>query len=78
MKVTSSRLAVSVSILVAIVALTSCRQVPEERAASDKYRLVWNDDPTSTMTVMDPPEWFLQSDQMDTRLARGCGSTCVY
>ncbi len=50
--VTSSRLAVSISILVAIVALTSCRQVPEERAASEKYRLVWNDDPTSTMTII--------------------------
>jgi len=38
--------------LVANAALTSCRQVPEEHAASDKYRLVWNDDPTSTMTII--------------------------
>jgi hypothetical protein len=37
---------------VAIIALTSCRQVPAEHAASDKYRLVWNDDPTSTMTII--------------------------
>ncbi|MCK5145730.1 metallophosphoesterase family protein, partial [bacterium] len=26
--------------------------VPKEYAASDKYRLVWNDDPTSTMTII--------------------------
>ncbi|KAA3655858.1 MAG: hypothetical protein DWQ10_16670 [Calditrichaeota bacterium] len=26
--------------------------LPEDRAASDKYRLVWTDDPTSTMTVI--------------------------
>ncbi|MCG8308399.1 MAG: metallophosphoesterase family protein [Cytophagales bacterium] len=44
----------------ALVALTAialgaflygCRKVPASAPASDKYRLVWNDDPTSTMTV---------------------------
>ena len=37
---------------VAMAALTSCMQVPTGFAASDKYRLVWNDDPTSTMTII--------------------------
>jgi hypothetical protein len=31
--------------------LYSCRRVPEEFAASDKYRLVWTDDPSTTLTV---------------------------
>ena len=36
----------------AIVASAAGRQVPADRAASDKYRLVWNDDPASTMTII--------------------------
>ncbi len=28
------------------------RHVPTELAASDKVRLVWNDDPTSTITII--------------------------
>jgi hypothetical protein len=39
-------------ILMILVTLTSCKQVPEAQAASDKYRLVWNDDPTSTITII--------------------------
>jgi len=39
-------------ILVVFTTLMSCKQVPKEYAASDKYRLVWNDDPTSTMTIV--------------------------
>ena len=42
------------SILIGLVVLISCEQPPqilEGRAGSDKYRLVWNDDPTSTMTI---------------------------
>ena len=31
--------------------LLGCQTIPETLAASDKYRLVWNDDPTSTITV---------------------------
>ena len=44
--------ALSALTLTLVVSITSCRQVPEEHAASDKYRLVWNDDPTSTMTII--------------------------
>jgi len=36
---------------VLIFGFEACNTVPEEFAASDKYRLVWNDDPTSTLTV---------------------------
>ncbi len=52
MRSKESQVAVLMLMLVANAALTSCRQVPEEHAASDKYRLVWNDDPTSTMTII--------------------------
>ncbi len=33
------------------VIFQSCQKVPENFAASDKYRLVWNDDPAKTITV---------------------------
>ena len=40
---------------ISVIALTflvvSCREAPSSNAASDKYRLVWTDDPTSTMTI---------------------------
>jgi len=52
MKAWNHRVAILILIQVAIVALTSCRLAPTERAASDKYRLVWNDDPASTMTII--------------------------
>ena len=39
-------------ILILIVTLSSCKHIPKEYAASDKYRLVWNDDPTSTITII--------------------------
>jgi len=29
----------------------SCQKIPDTFAASDKYRLVWNDDPTTTITI---------------------------
>lgn len=31
--------------------IQGCRSVPETAAASDKYRLVWNDDPATTLTI---------------------------
>jgi len=35
-----------------IILLTySCRQVPTGEASSDKYRLVWNTDPTTSVTL---------------------------
>lgn len=34
-----------------IILFQGCQKIPETPASSDKYRLVWNDDPTSTMTV---------------------------
>ncbi len=40
----------SIAVL-AIIYFTSCRSITENFASSDKYRLVWNDDPTSTITV---------------------------
>ena len=41
-----------VLVLPLLVMATGCRKVPEQYAASDKYRLVWNDDPTTTMTII--------------------------
>ncbi len=52
MRARGFQVAISALALVTVVSVTSCRQVPEERAAPDKYRLVWNDDPTSTMTII--------------------------
>jgi len=52
MKLRVQRVAILVLTQVAIAALGACGQVPAERAASDKYRLVWNDDPSSTMTII--------------------------
>ena len=39
-------------VLIGILFLTSCQQINHEPAASDKYRLAWNDDPTTTMTII--------------------------
>lgn len=33
------------------IGFQSCNKVPEQFAASDKYRLVWNSDPASTITI---------------------------
>ncbi|NND07248.1 MAG: metallophosphoesterase family protein [Saprospiraceae bacterium] len=38
-------------LLFMLVVVFSCKQVPEEEAASDKYRLVWNSDPTNSVTL---------------------------
>jgi len=39
-------------VIIGIIFLTSCQQIKHEPAASDKYRLAWNDDPTTTMTII--------------------------
>lgn len=46
----SFSLVVSSAFILGIL-LQSCQTIPETPASSDKYRLVWNDDPTSTITV---------------------------
>jgi hypothetical protein len=57
MKTSNSRLlVVTLAFVIAFTATVgflfqSCQQIPETFAASDKYRLVWTDDPTSTITV---------------------------
>lgn len=33
------------------VIMSACYEVPEQHAASDKYRLVWNEDPTKAVTL---------------------------
>jgi len=41
-------------VLIAVIigiGFQSCNKVPEQFAASDKYRLVWNSDPTSSITI---------------------------
>jgi len=43
---------IAILILAGNFLITSCQQVPQELAASDKYRLVWNDDPTTTITIV--------------------------
>lgn len=43
-----------ISILIPILfvfLLQSCHSVPEQFAASDKYRLVWNSDPATAITI---------------------------
>jgi len=52
MNIKRTLIAVVLLIQATVFSLISCTQVPEEYAASDKYRLVWNDDPTSTMTII--------------------------
>jgi len=37
--------------VVVLVGFGACNSVPEDFAASDKYRLVWNDDPARTITI---------------------------
>lgn len=37
--------------LIIIFGCISCQRAPEDLARSDKYRLVWNNDPTSTITI---------------------------
>ena len=37
--------------LIITLGFQSCNTVPEQFAASDKYRLVWNDDPAHTITL---------------------------
>jgi hypothetical protein len=38
-------------ILAAVFTMFGCKKVPETPALSDKYRLVWNDDPATNITV---------------------------
>ncbi|MCK5147961.1 hypothetical protein KAR48_14490, partial [bacterium] len=52
MKVKKILFGILILISVLIVVLILFEHVPKEYAASDKYRLVWNDDPTSTMTII--------------------------
>ena len=40
------------SIFTTTLLLASCQPVNYKEAASDKYRLVWNDDPASTITII--------------------------
>jgi hypothetical protein len=47
----ASKFSILLALMLLIISITACQKVPEEFAASDKYRLVWNDDPTSTMTI---------------------------
>ncbi|MCD4724738.1 MAG: metallophosphoesterase [Bacteroidales bacterium] len=42
---------ISLSIISLLLFITSCHEVSKDLASSDKYRLVWNDDPSSTMTI---------------------------
>ena len=41
---------ISVSIII-LIGFQACHTIPEQFAASDKYRLVWNDDPAHTITI---------------------------
>lgn len=54
---TSHKISSQISSLIFVVAfilialLQGCQKIPETPAASDKYRLVWNEDPTTNITV---------------------------
>ncbi len=52
MKIKMLKTTINTLIFVAITLFLACHHVPDEFATSDKYRLVWNDDPTSTMTII--------------------------
>jgi len=45
------RILLWVSVILTHVILFSCRKAPEDFASSDKYRLVWTDDPSTTITL---------------------------
>jgi hypothetical protein len=47
----SLRIILLVSLILPQLIFNSCRKVPEDFAASDKYRLVWTDDPSTTITI---------------------------
>jgi len=58
------------TIVIGSLVLSGCRSVPETEAASDKYRLVWTDDPTSTITIAwdqlesgNPEVWYGTTDE---------------
>ena len=42
---------ISLSIISLLLFITSCHEVSKDLASSDKYRLAWNDDPSSTVTI---------------------------
>jgi len=43
---------IGIAMLILGLSISACHRVPEEHAASDKYRLVWNDNPSTTMTIV--------------------------
>jgi len=51
MSLNYSKIYISLLLFTTII-FYSCQQPVYEPAASDKYRLAWNDDPTSTMTII--------------------------
>ncbi len=46
-----NKIAFLLTLLFSIIISTSCQQTVKQLASSDKYRLVWNDDPTTTITI---------------------------
>lgn len=46
-----SKIFLLVSLILSQVIFFSCRKAPEGFASSDKYRLVWTDDPSTTITI---------------------------
>ncbi|MCD4731193.1 MAG: metallophosphoesterase family protein, partial [Bacteroidales bacterium] len=52
MKIKSDKTVVLITIVISVLFfITSCYKASEVLASSDKYRLVWNDDPTTTVTI---------------------------
>ena len=39
------------TVYIGLLVLTGCQQVPDDLASSDKYRLVWNSDPETSVTL---------------------------
>ncbi|MFC1620464.1 fibronectin type III domain-containing protein [Candidatus Neomarinimicrobiota bacterium] len=52
MNLKRTQIAVIILIPATVFTLISCQLAPKEYAATDKLRLVWNDDPSSTMTII--------------------------
>ena len=51
MKIKIPVIVINVFLIVFSLVWPACRSIPETPASSDKYRLVWNDDPTTNLTI---------------------------
>ncbi|MCK5338858.1 MAG: hypothetical protein KAJ50_08605, partial [Bacteroidales bacterium] len=52
MSTLNKRAAILITTVISLLLFTtSCHEVSKDLASSDKYRLIWNDDPTTTVSI---------------------------